>query len=141
MSYKCIYPCLHLENRSGGKSSFPQLELSFSGDELWVTSDKILTKHTRGSSVRNNPKFIFTKWKFKWWRWTFASTSIFRGGDKGKTEHSLFDLSFNSQFLDCTFTSWLFFFKKKFNWWNANSTYNNDAQTLLLISRVLVKKI
>ena len=59
-------------------------ELSFGGDELWAISDEILALHTRESGIRNRPKFISTKWKFKWWRWTFAIHFEIRSGDKGR---------------------------------------------------------
>ena len=69
------------KNWSGDKSSSPSFELSFSGDELWVISDARSPSMLGKDFIRNNPKFISTKSKFKWWRWTFVSTSIFRGRD------------------------------------------------------------
>ena len=65
------------KNRSGYKSSTPPFELSFGGDELWVISDARSLSMLDEDFIRNNPKFISTKWKFKWWRWTFVSTWFF----------------------------------------------------------------
>ena len=71
------YPCLHFEFRSGGKSLSPPFELSFGGDEFWAISDARSPSILSEDFIRNSPKFISTKWKFKWWKWTFASTSNF----------------------------------------------------------------
>ena len=37
------YPCLHFEFWSWGKSSSPPYELSFGGDELWISDARSLS--------------------------------------------------------------------------------------------------